>query len=177
MQQIVAFLWICGNFLASSGSISECTGGFSCRKTHVVVFFSDSPPEKPTPEASWHLPVPYLDVQTDFLAEKHTSWVFSLILRRKNTLRKLPGISRFYIWVYGRIFLPKNPCRGFSNYYCNVISANHRIITDSRTDRRAKARKDSPIQPGSLYKNTHIVSCCFRASATHSPQDAQRCLL
>ena len=56
MQQIVAFLWICGNFLA----------------------------------------------------EKHTSCVFSLTLRRKNTLRKIPGISQFHICVYANIFLLKN---------------------------------------------------------------------
>ena len=87
-------------------------------------------------------------------------FIVSEILQKTRGLAKLVAFAAYFI------------C--FRQGSTNMSSD---FITSQILGRCAKARKDSPIQPGSLYKNTHVVSCCFRTSATHSPQDAQRCLL
>ena len=87
-------------------------------------------------------------------------FIVSEILQKTRGLAKLVAFAAYFI------------C--FRQGSTNMSSD---FITSQILGRRVKARKDSPILPGSLYKNTHVVSCCFRTSATHSPQDAQRCLL
>ena len=108
---------ICESLLASSSSLSGCAGGFSCRKTHGVGFFSDSSLEKHTLIASSHLSVPYLGVQAVFPAEKTTAWVFSLKFLYRNPL--------YESFRHTQINQPP---------HCNELSANHPVITDSRID-------------------------------------------
>ena len=57
-----------------------------------------------------------------------------------------------------------------STNYHTVMKYPQIIRLSQILGRRVKARKDSPIQPGSLHKNTHIVGCCFRASAPTFPK-------